>query len=158
MWCDWSLSRTELTWPMVCVGHQWLTAVETFKPWYFNVVIIGAGYPNCSYSLQLYQWMVVTGKLVLPAGVGMGICEPGLGKTLFQFFSYLLTSLQVLVCNHGSLRWIKCLQREITLCNIHVITGHFLSNKNVLQAWYCLLLQMTFILIPSPAGAFVIAF
>lgn len=52
------------------------------------------------------------------------------------FLLFIDVFADVLICSHGSL--VKCLRREVALCNIHVIT---LSNKNVLSAWYCLLLD-----------------
>lgn len=45
----------------VLVINQLPTHLKTLKRWYFNVVKVGAGNPSCSYSFQLYRWMVVLG-------------------------------------------------------------------------------------------------
>lgn len=101
--------------------------------WYFNVVKIGAGFPYCSYSFQFYGWIVVRGgHWVLPAGVGMGICEPGLGKTLFLSFSYLLMSLQMLSSAAAALWGGLNVCRETSLFTTFTPSPGTLSNKNVL--------------------------
>lgn len=56
------------------------------------------------------------GTLVLPAGLRVGICEQELGKTFFYvFLLFIDVFADVLICQRGSLRWIKCLPRDHSL-------------------------------------------
>ena len=148
MWCDWAAGRTDVN---ICVSHEWLTADHTFKPLCFNVAKTGAGYPNllipviwvdCGHGdIGFYK-----------QGYGWGFVNQGwerLGSVFLLFIDWL--SLQMFSSAAMALWWNVYGERSLfaTFTSSLFLTTMFFQHGTV-----CSLM----ILIPSPAGAFVMAF
>lgn len=105
-----------------------LAADQTFKPQHVNVVKVGAGDPSCSYSFQVYWWIMIRWV----TGFGFASGEFGWAFITGVCKRLLLSFFLLFIDNRGSLWCIKCLEREIVLWKTFTSSPLPLSSKNVL--------------------------